>query len=149
MAGDQSIARENFRRLAALRGWTAKEVAVKIGISEGALYNWTLKSSPTNLGSGSLVRLARLFNIEPEDFLGTEGLADLDEESVTIDETRESLLEELRGLIDGIEDEGDLIYIGDILKGAMRAAKDHHDRERLNRRRQKLGPLPRPGDAKG
>lgn len=75
MAGDQSIARENFKRLAALRGWTAKEIDVKIGISEGALYNWTLKSSPTNLGSGSLVRLARLFNIEPEDFLGTEGLA--------------------------------------------------------------------------
>lgn len=149
MAGDQSIARENFKRLAALRGWTAKEVAVKIGISEGALYNWTLKSSPSNLGSGSLVRLADLFGVEPEEFMGTEGLAGLDAESVTIDETRDSLLEELRELIDGIEDENDLIQIGEILKGAARAAKDNYSREKLRRRRRQLGPLPKPGEVRG
>lgn len=149
MAGDQTQARKNFKALLVKRGWTAKEVASRLGVAESTIYNWTLDTKPSNLGSGSLVRLAHLFNVDIEEFLGTEGLAGLDEESVTIDETRDSLLEELRGLIDGIEDENDLIQVGDILKAVARTAKDHHDREKLKRRRQKLGPLPRPGDAKG
>lgn len=149
MAADQTQARKNFKSQLYKRGWTAKEVAAKIELSERTLYNWMAESNPKNLGSGSLVRLADLFGVEPEEFMGTEGLAGLDEESVTIDETRESLLEELRGLVDGIDDENDLIQVGDILKAVARTAKDHHDREKLKRRRQKLGPLPRPGDAKG
>ena len=149
MAVDQSEARKHFKSLLYQRGWTAKEVAARIELSERTIYNWMREANPTSLGSGSLVRLAHLFNMDPEEFLGTEGLAGLDEESVTIDETRDSLLEELRGLIDGIEDENDLIQVGDILKAVARTAKDHHDREKLKRRRQKLGPLPRPGDAKG
>lgn len=149
MAVDQSEARKNFKSLLYKRGWTAKEVAARIELSESTLYNWMRETAPTSLGSGSLLRLANLFNVDPEEFMGTEGLAGLDEESVTIDETRDSLLEELRGLVDGIDDENDLIQVGDILKAVARTAKDHHDREKLKRRRQKLGPLPRPGDAKG
>ena len=149
MAGDQSQARKNFKSLLYKRGWTAKEVAARIELSESTLYNWMRETAPTSLGSGSLLRLANLFNVDPEEFMGTDGLAGLDAESVTIDETRDSLLEELRGLVDGIDDENDLIQVGDILKAVARTAKDHHDREKLKRRRQKLGPLPRPGDAKG
>ena len=149
MAVDQSEARKNFKSLLYRRGWTAKEVAAKIELSERTIYNWMRDANPTDLGSGSLIRLAHALNVDPEEFLGKEGLAGLDEESVTIDETRDSLLEELRGLVDGIDDENDLIQVGDILKAVARTAKDHHDREKVKRRRQKLGPLPRPGDAKG
>lgn len=149
MAGDQSQARKNFKTQLFKHGWTVKEVAVKVELSERTLYNWTADANPSNLGSGSLVRLANLFNVDIEEFLGKEGLAGLDEDTLTIDETRDSLLEELRGLIDGIEDENDLIQIGDILKAVARTAKDNYGRQKLVRRRRQLGPLPRLGDAKG
>ena len=65
MAVDQSEARKNFKSLLYKRGWTAKEVAAKIELSESTLYNWMKTTEPKNLGSGSLLRLADLL-LHPE-----------------------------------------------------------------------------------
>ena len=139
MAVDQSEARKNFKSLLYKRGWTAKEVAAKIELSERTLYNWMAESNPKNLGSGSLVRLAGVFGVSVEDFVGTVSLANVDFEEVALDETRESLLEELRGTIEAIDDEATLIQIGEILKAAARAAKDNHIREKMGKRRRQIG----------
>lgn len=142
MAVDQSEARKNFKSLLYKRGWTAKEVAAKIELSERTIYNWMRDANPTDLGSGSLVRLAEVFGVSVEDLIGTVSLANVDFEEVALDETRESLLEELRGTIEAIDDEATLIQIGEILKAAARAAKDNHIREKMGKRRRQIGTAP-------
>lgn len=140
---DQTTARENARRLAALRGFTTKDLAAKAGLSKGTLYNWQKRGSATDLGPKALVSVAEALGVSPEELFSSHlaegGGGALDKNAargyspanVTADEeSRRSTLREIDYLLAGITDPDEQERAADIILAALRAARDDFERRR-------------------
>lgn len=86
MAIDQEPARRFYRELLAMSGKTTKEIAESVGVVPATLYNWLKDVEPTNLGAGTLSRVAsalgvtveQLFYNAPHEQAGARNLAERD-----------------------------------------------------------------------
>ena len=142
---DQSTARENARRLMALRGLTIKDLASRIGLSKATLYGWSKADRPKDLGPKALVSVAEALGVTTEALFSADladggGAVDRNETRshtpahVQDDEdARRSTLREIDYLLTGITDPDEQERAADIILAALRAARDDFERRRASK----------------
>ena len=140
---DQTRARENARRLAAMRGLTFRELAERAGLAVGTLYGWSKSNAPKDLGPKGLMAVAEALGVSTDDLFsgglaeGGEGAVDRAGErphtpadASEHERQRQSTLREIDYLLAGIDDPDEQERAADIILAALRAARDDFERRR-------------------
>ena len=143
MVFSQDAARRIYRQLLAARGMTTKQVAELVGVVPATLYNWVRDTDPTNLGRGTLARIAEVFGVDVEQMF----YYNLDDALDPEEQARARALRQIDDLLAGIDDPGEQARAANIIIATLRATRDEFERRRAapaSPRKPGNGPAPGP-----